>query len=76
MSMNDKRVLAACEALEAYVEHTQGGHDHQYVLDHGVVDLLSDLRHWCEHQGIDFEAAVRTSAIHHEAEKEEATHGN
>lgn len=34
----------------------------------GLVDLLTDLRHWCRYAGVDFGAAGRMADIHHTAE--------
>lgn len=45
-------------ALKAYEEHDQ--------VDHGkgaciVTDILSDLRHWCDREGVDFDVCLSGS---------------
>lgn len=36
-----------------------------------VVDLLADLLHWCEANGVDFEDTLRISRTHFESERDE-----
>ena len=53
------------------VERAQGALAGYDLLDEGqdaVTDLLTDLRHLCDVEGFDFDAAVRSSEMHHEAE--------
>ena len=33
-----------------------------------IIDLLTDLRHWCDVHEIDFDNCLRLSAMHHDAE--------
>lgn len=37
-----------------------------------LCDLLTDIRHYCRQQGLDFELALRLSEMHFEAEIEDA----
>ena len=46
----------------------KGGYDHRD--DAVVIDVLTDLRHFADEYGIDFEQAVMLSEMHYEAEKE------
>lgn len=36
-----------------------------------VIDLLADLLHWCEMNGVDFEDTLRISRMHFAAERNE-----
>jgi hypothetical protein len=33
-----------------------------------VIDLLTDMMHFCDYYGMDFEAAIETARMHHTAE--------
>lgn len=39
------------------------------VDDANITDLLTDLRHWCEANGVSFHDAVEMSSKHYEAER-------
>ncbi len=34
-----------------------------------VIDLLADILHWCELNGVDFEDTLRTARSHFDAER-------
>ncbi len=53
-------------ALESYCR-TNG---FRLALDEALIDLLTDLRHWSHHVGIDFGRAVDHSDFHFETEVE------
>ena len=36
-----------------------------------VADVLTDLRHYCDHQGLDFDQEMTTSTIFYDSEREE-----
>jgi hypothetical protein len=38
-----------------------------------LTDLLTDLRHWCDGQNVDFEQCLDLSAMHHGAEAADTT---
>lgn len=60
---HDRWVARAQEALD--VLDQDGEIDNETKLD----DLLTHLRHYCHWSGIDFDAALATSAMHFEAEQ-------
>lgn len=39
-----------------------------YALDEALIDLLTDLRHWSHHVGMDFGRALDHSSFHFETE--------
>lgn len=88
MSTNSDRILRAATILSDYDEQyldgdcakeqeaqNQGEGDvedgHAYWM--AVGDLLADLMHYCNRQGMDFDAAVEHARMHYEAEVEEGT---
>jgi hypothetical protein len=62
--MNDLRAHWAGSALRDFRENT--GTD----LEDAVSDLLTDLMHWCDRHGQDFEHELRRACLHYEAETE------
>ena len=56
--INDEATNRAAIALSGYAD----------IPEDGVVDLLSDLRHYCKKQSIDFEYALEVSLLHFVAE--------
>jgi hypothetical protein len=55
---NESRAIRAEKALSAYENNAECN----------VTDLITDLRHFCDREEIDFDAAVEMSEIHHEEE--------
>lgn len=49
------------------VVSTYGTDKHADALTRAV-DLMTDLRHFCKHRGIDFAAVMRVSQAHFDAE--------
>jgi hypothetical protein len=60
--MNDDRAEWAAAALRHFQCTT--GTDY----DDAIVDLLSDLMHWCDRNELDFEASMSIARMHYEAE--------
>lgn len=61
--MNRERAMSAARALGQLPDWWENDNRSN------VVDLLTNLRHLCNSEGIDFEAALAMSAIHFEEEK-------
>lgn len=64
---NEKRVKSAEAALDAHARHAKSegrGSDKNAAL----TDLLTNLRHWCDQVGVNFEHAAHNSENHHAAE--------
>jgi len=64
--LNDDRAAWAGDAIDAFAR-TTGVDD----PDDAVSDLIADLRHWCDRNGVEFEEAVRRAAHHYETETSE-----
>lgn len=71
-SENMRRMLAALKALTAYASHQgrrgapmRGDPDDMQPM---ITDLLTDLRHYCTANGVDFDKHLRRSAEHFNAE--------
>ena len=67
-----RRMLAALKALMAYASHQgrrgapmRGDPDDMQCM---ITDLLTDLRHYCAANGVDFDKHLRRSAEHFNAE--------
>jgi hypothetical protein len=60
--MNDDRAEWAAAALRHFQCTT--GTDY----DDAIVDLMSDLMHWCDRNEADFAASLSISRMHYEAE--------
>src|SRR5262249_23191171 len=63
--MNDKRATWAGKSISAFQDAT--GTDHEDAL----ADLLTDLMHWTDRTGLDFDQALERARWHYEAETEE-----
>ena len=59
---NDMRALSAAVALQAFQD--QSGCDEQDIL----VDLLTNLLHWCDRNGKIFGNVLSMAQLHYEAE--------
>ncbi len=66
MSASEERAARAHETLEAHMDMT--GSSNVLVQEENVIDLLTDLRHYCRQQEMDFDSAVRMSEMHFERE--------
>lgn len=55
------------KALRALTTYLQGEDD--WDLKDAVTDILTDLRHLCEHREIDFKDALEKSDIHYTIER-------
>jgi hypothetical protein len=60
---NDDRAERAKVALQIYLE--------EWDARTGVVDLLSDLMHYCNREDVDFEGCIEMSTVHFNAEFDE-----
>lgn len=73
-ALNEQRATWAHEALEAFSQLTwrttidELDNDDRFLV---VSDLLCDLRHWCDHNDVDFESALNLAAMHYECELRE-----
>ena len=65
MRTNEDRVESAGIALKARCATQGDGSD-----DENVIDLLTDLIHFCDHNKIDFDYTLKTARDHHYIEKE------
>lgn len=66
-NMNDERAEWAASAVDAFADITNmrnAGEDDETIL----TDLLADLRHWADREGIDWKAVVTTAEMHYDAE--------
>ncbi len=63
---NEDRTNRVTDTLGFY-KHTALGESGPITEDE-VTDILTDLRHYCQRESIDFEEAITMSAIHFEAE--------
>lgn len=62
---NEQREELAEAALNAYGDAHPDYKDTVIIFSTLVVDLMSDLRHYCGANGIDFDDCVRISEGHH-----------
>ena len=62
---NDDRAKWAATAIVAFM--TETGTDRQDAL----ADLLADLRHWADRNGVEWRTELRRGMAHYEAETEE-----
>jgi predicted DNA-binding helix-hairpin-helix protein len=51
------------------VEHAMFGYLSEEYPQIAVTDMLADLMHYCEREGINMERAVQTAHEHYQAEK-------
>ena len=63
---NEKRIHAAQVAMDAY-EDTKTTFSNSH--EENLIDLMTDLRHWCKENSVSFDYAVRVSLSHFEDEK-------
>ena len=70
MSANAWRGALAYAAVNTHALASHGGGE---PLETQLIDLLTNLRHLADANGIDIDLAWRTSADHHDAEKEPTT---
>lgn len=71
--MNEKRTARGRVALRAYAKETRMGmpnkrHPQSGDGDTVLADLLTDLRHYCDYMGYDFEYQVERSGRRHQEE--------
>lgn len=65
--MNDARAEYANRAVTAFAHATNtdvGGEPNETILG----DLLTNLMHWCDRQGIDFDAKLLGARVNYDAE--------
>lgn len=62
---NDCRATWAAGILRLYAE-TKGVVSER---DGDLVDLLTDLQHWCDREEVDFETALHTARLHFQSDK-------
>lgn len=62
---NSARIKAVQHGLDAHQDATK---DYDSSPEEAVIDLLTNLRHYCHASDIDFTQAVRISKYHFEAE--------
>ena len=65
--MNDDRAEWAQVALDAFAHVTgmdTAGEDDETVLG----DLLCDIMHWCDRNGVSFAVTMETARVHYDAE--------
>lgn len=64
---NDERATRAEAALTAYVAALK---DASSMNDEDTIaDILCDIRHFCDREEIDFDAALKSSELNWEAER-------
>lgn len=64
---NDRRANRAEAAICEYVHSLRDASD---IRDESTVsDMICDLRHFCDREGIDFEAALKSANMNWEAER-------
>lgn len=73
---NDDRANRAEAGLKAYWSIGNGTDfddeiDVEDKLPAPMIDFLTDLHHWAERKGVDFEHILEMAGGHYEAEKEE-----
>ena len=69
---NMDRAQFAAEGIDAYVSRKDlGGYLHEGVETH-ICDFMTDLRHMCKRDGVEFQRAVDMSLQHFTEECEEA----
>jgi hypothetical protein len=68
---NDERASWAAVALLAYGKHKEfigeeiGDDEAPYLI---VEELLADLAHWCDRNGVNLQAAIHHAKQHYQAE--------
>lgn len=69
---NDDRAEYAHAALEAFQERTRTNDEDGDTI---LRDLLTDLRHWADREGVDFDRELSASLDHFNEEKAEEEEG-
>lgn len=67
------RIDRARAYVAIYRLHTNNLNDEDQSM---LGDVLADLRHWAEAEGLDFEAAVTMSWMHWDAERDDTERGD
>jgi hypothetical protein len=68
---NDQRAGWAEDALMAFARRTGtianriGDREDPFLI---VADLLADLAHWCDRNGVDLQAAIQSAGRHYKTE--------
>lgn len=62
---NQSRIDAAQRAIDAHSDSKQS----EGSSEEHIIDLLTDLRHLCEAEDVDFTRAIRMSKVHFEEEE-------
>ncbi len=65
---NAGRIDRGQAALDFYMDNHLDHREDMLRSPEALTDLLTDLRHACAEDGLDFDAAVRTSQMHFEEE--------
>lgn len=68
---NETRAHWAASALDGY-RSAKGEQTAEFTPEESVIDMLTDLRHYCKQQGLDFEHLSNMSFSHY-CEEEETT---
>lgn len=63
MTENERRVNAACTAIQNYEQDRD--------QEEALTDLLSDLMHWADIYAVDFDTMLERARVHHDAEVED-----
>lgn len=72
MSDNDRRLARAAETMHRYRVLIYGRSQYAHEpLGQSVRDLLADLLHWCDLNGIDFDAELEIARDHFHCETNE-----
>lgn len=67
--MNDVRAEWADQAMRRFAEQTN--QDMEFEADDILGDLLCDLMHWCDRNGVRFESYLNRAESHYEEETQE-----
>jgi DNA invertase Pin-like site-specific DNA recombinase len=63
-NISNKTRAGWAEAALAGYRGAKGERSADFTSEESVIDLLTDLRHYCKQQGISFRSAVNMSEIH------------
>lgn len=66
---NTDRAIRAQRTLESFMVIAEG-RAYQKIKREDLIDLLTDLRHWCKHNGESFALAIEWSEQHYHDERE------
>lgn len=59
---NEERVEGIEDMLQHFSEYSR------FDKECSIIDLMTDLRHWCAANGVNFDDTVRISADHYQTE--------